>query len=40
MGALASEQYAAFFASCAAYTAIPWALATLWLGRRDVTTHS
>ena len=40
MGALAPEQYAAFFASCAAYTAIPWALATLWLGRRDVTTHS
>ncbi len=40
MGALASEQYAAFFASCAAYTAVPWALATLWLGRRDVATHA
>ena len=39
MGALASEQYAAFFASCAAYTAIPWALALTWLRQRDVTTH-
>lgn len=39
MGALASEQYAAFFASCAAYTAIPWALAVTWLRQRDVTTH-
>lgn len=39
-GVLAPEQWGAFFASCATYTAIPWALAVAWLRRRDVATHT
>ena len=38
-GALAPEQWGAFFGSCAFFTGAPWVLATLWLRRRDVTTH-
>ena len=39
-GALAPEQWGAFFGSCAFFTSAPWVLATLWLRRRDVTTHA
>ena len=38
-GALAPEQWGPFFGSCAFFTGAPWVLATLWLRRRDVTTH-
>ena len=36
---LASQQYGAFFAACAAFTALAWALAARRLKRRDVVTH-
>lgn len=37
--ALASQQYGAFFAACAAFTALAWTLAAQRLKRRDVVTH-
>lgn len=39
VNALASQQYGAFFAACAAFAALAWALATRRLKRRDVVTH-